>query len=695
MLPFAKSARAFVMVILFFSMATVILPPVMSAQPADKDPVVVAAPGAFSCWPSTKVTFEVLIVNTGVQPITLRSVGLQGPLDSQDTLTSVDVPSLRTRETHTASYVCDVLGLSSPWQNRSVDHGKAVSLIGELGDSLCVIPVLVDLKELAPDFQVGEPVPVAFDVSYETDGKTQVVTVQSEGIIQPTVGLPGFVRGDIHLHTWPDSGYTFSDDGMHSVSAVLGDAKGKLMDFLLFTAHAQKLGTSTAYSSYKNNISAFAGEVLASPGLEMSTRREYDCTVTGQTGTVSGSTITSWIGTADDGYYQTTLPFTFWFFGKSYTTIYISTNGFISFSSTGASSPSNTYLPNPSTPNTYIAPFWRDLNPGSGGAVYLDLNSSRAKITWYEVPIYGTSYKQTFQCLLNVDGTIQFNYMDLQNPGYPTVGVEDDQGQYGKAYGSLYSDISLYFQPSSDSHYIAHRLSSYLSNPNPEIRTGQEIIEAVKGMTGAYGGPAHPDSGSYPWRYWVKDGDGTIVTGFQLLELMTSQSQASSSVLGKWDQILINNLQSTIASKEFLVGVSTSDMHLLAGRWGLNMTYVLADRNLTSINDGIKAGKVVASADGTVTSFSAKVGFDTAKVIGEVLRVSSGQTITLAGQVDTTESILSVRLMKNGSFAATIPVNLNKTWTTSVSTTFDCYYRIEVVTTGGTTYTNPIFIDVV
>ena len=155
----------------------------------------------------------------------------------------------------------------------------------------------------------------------------------------------------------------------------------------------------------------------------MSTRREYNCVVTSQTGSVAGTPITSWIGNADDGYYQTTLPFTFRFFGKAYNTIYISTNGFVSFSSAGASSPSNTYLPNPSTPNAYIAPFWRDLDPGSGGAVYLYKDSSVAKVTWYDVPIYGTS-QADFQCVIGADGTIQFNYMSLSSPGIPMW--EDD-----------------------------------------------------------------------------------------------------------------------------------------------------------------------------------------------------------------------------------------------------------------------------
>jgi hypothetical protein len=693
-----RKARTLAVVMAFILVLTVsISPPVLGAQSAQTEPVVIGVPGAFAYWPSTEVTFEVIAVNTGTQPVTLRSVGLKGGFSVQSLDVPKTLPSFSAGAARTPAHVREVFGLSSPWQSRSVDHERALSLIRELGDSFIVFPVHVDLKDLKPDIQAGEPVPVTFDVSWETAGGVQTVSVQTEAIVQPMAVLPGFVRGDIHLHTKPDTGYSFVDDGLVKVSDVITNARdSKQMDFLSFASHAQMLGTSTAYDSYSLNISAKAGTLPASAGLEMSTRREYNCVVTSQTGSVAGTPITSWIGNADDGYYQTTLPFTFRFFGKAYNTIYISTNGFVSFSSAGASSPSNTYLPNPSTPNAYIAPFWRDLDPGSGGAVYLYKDSSVAKVTWYDVPIYGTSSRQTFQCVIGADGTIQFNYMSLSSPGYPTVGVEDDQGQYGKAYsGSLYTDMGLQFQPSSDSHYIVHGLSGYLSNPNPETRTGQEIITAVNGMSGAYGGPAHPYSADYPWRYWVKDGDGSAVTGFQLIELMTSQSQASSSTLSRWDQLLLSNLQTTISSGKFLVGVSTSDMHTFSlSRWGLNMSYVMASSSMSAIHTAIKAGKVVASADGTVTSFSAKVGSNPAKVIGEVLPVNSGQTITLSGQIASGATISSVRLIRNGSLVTTIPVNPDKTWSTTVTTTSDCYYRIEVVTSGGTTYTNPIFINV-
>ncbi len=66
-------------------------------------------------------------------------------------------------------------------------------------------------------------------------------------------------------------------------------------------------------------------------------------------------------GTTDDGYATATIPFSFNYFGTNYTTVYMSTNGYISFS-TPTTNYGGVTLPNATAPTNAIALFNRDLN---------------------------------------------------------------------------------------------------------------------------------------------------------------------------------------------------------------------------------------------------------------------------------------------------------------------------------------------
>lgn len=145
----------------------------------------------------------------------------------------------------------------------------------------------------------------------------------------------------------------------------------------------------------------------------------------------------------DDSFYKLDLNYSFPFFGNFYTTMYINTNGLVTFLS-GVSSSSSIF---PSS-SPMIAPFHTDIDTKKGGQIYfreshsnddvtnvltdiLRLNKS-AKfnpskiyiITWYNVyphDIYSYSYQNTFQLVLTTDGTSSFgifNYFNLEWPNY-------------------------------------------------------------------------------------------------------------------------------------------------------------------------------------------------------------------------------------------------------------------------------------
>ncbi|MFH1085429.1 MAG: kelch repeat-containing protein, partial [Chloroflexota bacterium] len=86
------------------------------------------------------------------------------------------------------------------------------------------------------------------------------------------------------------------------------------------------------------------------------------------------------------------LGFPFTYYGSTYTSIYVNSNGMVLFSGCSTAY-SNTSIPSPEEPNGFVAPFWDDLQPGTGeGKVYLALQGAAptrmAVIQWNRVRPY-------------------------------------------------------------------------------------------------------------------------------------------------------------------------------------------------------------------------------------------------------------------------------------------------------------------
>ena len=122
------------------------------------------------------------------------------------------------------------------------------------------------------------------------------------------------------------------------------------------------------------------------------------------------STIT---GNQDDGYINVNISSVFGatginINGTSYSSIYISTNGLITFQSgvTAYTPAALTSLGQPS-----LAPFWTDADISKGGDIYWDLDPATGKvtITWLNVAPYSGSGTNSFQVVLTATGGGDFN----------------------------------------------------------------------------------------------------------------------------------------------------------------------------------------------------------------------------------------------------------------------------------------------
>lgn len=149
----------------------------------------------------------------------------------------------------------------------------------------------------------------------------------------------------------------------------------------------------------------------------------------------------------DEDRVSISLPFTFKFYGVEYNTLWISSNGWLSFGSDpGTSAFSNVSIPNGDAPNNIIAPLWDDLDPLAGGSIYYlaDSINQRFLIQFENVPFYNAdSETVSFTVILydpasyptpTGDGDILVLYNKRPEQSDFTVGIENASGTVGLQY---------------------------------------------------------------------------------------------------------------------------------------------------------------------------------------------------------------------------------------------------------------------
>lgn len=204
-------------------------------------------------------------------------------------------------------------------------------------------------------------------------------------------------------------------------------------------------------------------------------------------------------GLGDDNSSDALYPgFYFNYYGQWYNTLWIGSNGWISFQNAGNIAAPFPALPNPAAPDNIIAGLLADLTLKDanntlipGAAVYYWTNNSDSIIVQYDsVPFWNTSSaghsgRNTFQIILSgTDHSITYQYKELVNstPAYDLIntglriGIEDSTGIDGLMVTDTFpSDSSAikFFYPG---HFSTNDLSnSYLSlssnYPNPANET--------------------------------------------------------------------------------------------------------------------------------------------------------------------------------------------------------------------------------
>ena len=178
-----------------------------------------------------------------------------------------------------------------------------------------------------------------------------------------------------------------------------------------------------------------ADPTILQPG-ELFDLNNRSLTFTPRTGggyTVSSGTLDFDVSTGtkltlgDDASVQQSLAFTFPFFGGSRTSVFINSNGNLTFGSgstlahfnnggvTSLGNDLSTILNSVGGPPG-IAVLWQDWNPAAAAAangVFANSMSDRLVVTWSGVPLFNTSTLATFQVVLFNTGVIRMNYQSV------------------------------------------------------------------------------------------------------------------------------------------------------------------------------------------------------------------------------------------------------------------------------------------
>lgn len=170
---------------------------------------------------------------------------------------------------------------------------------------------------------------------------------------------------------------------------------------------------------------------------------------------------------ADDASVSVPLGFTFNYFGMPYTSVSISSNGFLTFDVAGTTEFNNSALPSAQVPNNVIAAFWDDLNPTLGGLVGYAVEgvapNRRFTVAWLNIAPYGATALDngSFEVSL-YEGSdhIVIRYLDTvfggavaaaDNGASATAGIENADGTFGyqKSFNTpnLLSNTAVLFTP--------------------------------------------------------------------------------------------------------------------------------------------------------------------------------------------------------------------------------------------------------
>ncbi len=320
---------------------------------------------------------------------------------------------------------------------------QALSLVNTGSDTLHVTDLLVSGEfsvsgaSLPLEIRAGRSTSVTVVFAPQGDGpRSGVLTVVSDDPDEAQVFVPlggtGLFPPEIHV-TPPQIHTALPPGGHRTKKLTVANQGGSDLTWDTATNMLSALG-STAPGTYldlaKDEADPREG-TLGSGGPDLYGYSWVDSDETGgpvyewvdiaATGTPIGAL------TGDDQSAVVPIGFAFPFYGGAFTDLHVSTNGFVSFTST-LTAYSNQPLPNTGStvPENMIALFWDDLHFRSGVHAYTQNDATRFILQYENVERYTTGSFVTAQMILFPNGRILLQYKSVGTvANSATIGMQN------------------------------------------------------------------------------------------------------------------------------------------------------------------------------------------------------------------------------------------------------------------------------
>lgn len=269
---------------------------------------------------------------------------------------------------------------------------------------------------------------------------------------------------------------------------------------------------------------------------------------------------------SDDDSVEYVFPsnFKFPFFGTQYGSLYVNSDGNLTFGAPDAASTDRNVNRLTSGPPR-IAPLFTDLDPGQGGRVAYTQTDTSVTLTWRSVPEFDGNDGNTFSVTLLSNGDIHFNY--------PNIRVTDDTG-------------------SGASIQVVVGISSGGANGGSQVLT-QDFSNVANGQVVLAG------NGSYVESFSIKDGKSFDIEGRQI-RFIASQNPA------------------TAAGYHFYFPFYRGDQNLYTGFAFANSSDAVANATARAWDS---SGALMALPANPSTLFSVPAKQQTAKIAGQIFAV--------------------------------------------------------------------------
>jgi subtilisin family serine protease len=282
--------------------------------------------------------------------------------------------------------------------------------------------------------------------------------------------------------------------------------------------------------------------------------------------------------TGDDAATSVPLPFPFFFYGQTYDTAFVTTNGNLNFLATNTTF-SNTAIPSAATPNAAIYPMWDDLNVVSGtGSMWTRTTGTAPNrsflVEWRNVDFFNTTLRVDVEAQLNEDGTIVTRYRNIdtdprEQGNSATVGIENAAGTIALQYSfntAVLSDAqSIRFRPPP-----IGRVTGTVTDANDGLPLAGATVRALSGST-VVGTATTGADGRYDVRLLL----GTYTIEVSKTNYVTNSGSVTLSSDG---QVVTRNVALATARAE----VTPSSLSFLANAGQLRSALVTVRNTSTS-----------------------------------------------------------------------------------------------------------------